>query len=167
MGKTPGNTIFVSKESTILISSLIQTLLILITRTSFPMASLPADFAPVLVQFIAASGFIGMTMLATHLLTGRRKTSSTLRKEDPWECGIPVYGDARAPISVKYFLTAILFVLFDVEIIFMYPWAVNFLKFRNAGLGTLVFGEMIVFMLLLLAGFYYVIKKGVLKWDQD
>jgi NADH-quinone oxidoreductase subunit A len=69
-------------------------------------------------------------------------------------------GDARAPISVKYFLIAILFVLFDVEIIFMYPWAVNF---KN--LGWLGFAEMIVFMGILLGGFYYIIKKGVLNWD--
>ncbi|SDM07076.1 NADH dehydrogenase subunit A [Siphonobacter aquaeclarae] len=131
------------------------------------LTSLPSDFAPVFVQFLAAMGFIVMTMLATHLLTGTRKKTSTARKEDPWECGIPVYGDARTPISVKYFLTAILFVLFDVEIIFMYPWAVNFIKFKQDGLGMLMFGEMIVFMVLLLAGFYYVIKKGVLKWDQD
>lgn len=122
---------------------------------------------PVVVQLAAALGFIVTTMLVTHLVTGRRKTTSSNRKENPWECGIPDYGDARTPISVKYFLTAILFVLFDVEIIFMYPWAVNFLKFKADGMGTLIFAEMIIFMLLLLAGFYYVIRKGVLRWDQD
>ena len=76
-------------------------------------------------------------------------------KDASFECGIESVGNARTPISVKYFLTAILFVLFDVEVIFMYPWAVNFRKLGNAG-----FVEMIVFMTLLMAGFGYVIKKG-------
>jgi NADH-quinone oxidoreductase subunit A len=70
-------------------------------------------------------------------------------------------GNARTPISVKYFLTAILFVLFDVEVIFMYPWAVNF-----RSLGTEGFVQMIVFLTLLMAGFVYVIKKGVLRWSE-
>ena len=74
--------------------------------------------------------------------------------------GIEPIGDARTPISIKYFLIAILFVLFDVEIIFLYPWAVNF-----KALGTTGFIEMIIFMGLLLVGFYYIIKKGVLKWE--
>ncbi len=68
-------------------------------------------------------------------------------------------GNARTPISIKYFLTAILFVLFDVEVIFMYPWAVNF-----RALGWDGFVQMIVFLALLMAGFVYVIKKGILKW---
>ena len=70
-------------------------------------------------------------------------------------------GNARTPISVKYFLTAIVFVLFDVEVIFMYPWAVNFRALGRAG-----FIEMLVFMALLLAGFFYIIKKGILRWNE-
>lgn len=124
-------------------------------------AYFPSDYLPIVVQFLAAVGFIVTTMLVTHLVTGRRRKQID-KKEDAWECGIPPQGDARAPISVKYFLTAILFVLFDVEIIFMYPWAVNF-----KSLGAQGFVWMLIFMSLLLAGFYYVIRKGVLKWDQD
>ena len=119
---------------------------------------LPSDFLPVLVQIGAALGFIALTMVATHNLGPKRNSK---KKDDVFECGIESVGDARTPISIKYFLSAILFVLFDVEIIFMYPWAVNF-KF----LGTDGFIEMIVFMAALLAGFYYVIKKGVLTWEQ-
>ncbi len=119
---------------------------------------LPSDFLPVVVQIAAALGFIALTMVATHNLGPNRKSA---KKDDPFECGIESIGDARTPISIKYFLTAILFVLFDVEIIFMYPWAVNF-----KALGIDGFIEMVVFMLALLAGFYYVIKKGVLTWEQ-
>lgn len=118
----------------------------------------PIDFLPILVQFLLAVAFIGGTLIATHYLGPSRKAQ---KKDDPFECGIESVGDARTPISVKYFLVAILFVLFDVEVIFMYPWAVNFKK-----LGMLGFVEMIVFMGLLLSGFYYIIRKGVLKWEE-
>jgi NADH-quinone oxidoreductase subunit A len=118
---------------------------------------LPSDYVPLFIQLALALGFIVTTMLVTHNIGPSRKSK---KKDDPFECGIPIVGDARAPISVKYFLIAILFVLFDVEVIFLYPWAVNFLK-----LGTVGFIQMVLFMGLLLAGFYYVIRKGVLKWE--
>lgn len=119
---------------------------------------LPSDFLPIIVQFVLAVGFIVVTMIVTHRIGPIRKSK---KKDDPFECGIEVVGDARTPVSVKYFLVAILFVLFDVEVIFMYPWAVNFKK-----LGMLGFVEMVLFMALLLAGFYYIIRKGVLKWEE-
>ena len=121
------------------------------------MNSLPSDFLPIIVQLLLAVGFIVLTMVVTHNVGPSRHSKI---KDDPFECGIEAQGDARTPISIKYFLVAILFVLFDVEVIFMYPWAVNFLK-----LGVSGFVEMILFMGLLLAGFYYIIKKGVLKWE--
>ena len=83
----------------------------------------PSDFLPILMQFAFALGFVVITMLATHLLGPKRKTKHKL---ESFECGIESVGNARNPFSIKYFLTAILFVLFDVEVIFMYPWAVNF-----------------------------------------
>jgi NADH-quinone oxidoreductase subunit A len=118
---------------------------------------LPSDYLPILVQLVLALGFIVTSMIVSHNLGPNRKSA---KKDQAWECGIEPVGDARTPISIKYFLIAILFVLFDVEIIFLYPWAVNF-----KGLGMTGFIEMIIFMGLLLAGFYYVIKKGVLKWE--
>ncbi|MBO0949956.1 NADH-quinone oxidoreductase subunit A [Fibrella forsythiae] len=118
---------------------------------------LPSDYIPIFIQLALALGFIITTMLVTHSIGPKRHSQ---KKDDPFECGIPAQGDARAPISIKYFLIAILFVLFDVEVIFLYPWAVNFLK-----LGTAGFIQMILFMGLLLAGFYYVIRKGVLNWE--
>lgn len=118
---------------------------------------LPSDYLPIFIQFAAALGFVIFTLVVTHLIGPKR---SSKVKDDSWECGIESVGDARTPISYKYFMTAILFVLFDVEIIFLYPWAVNFREFGLVG-----FVQMTVFMTLLLVGFYYVIKKGILKWE--
>jgi NADH-quinone oxidoreductase subunit A len=120
---------------------------------------LPADYLPILVQLLLAIGFIATTMVVTHAIGPKRNSD---KKDEAFECGIEAQGDARTPISIKYFLVAILFVLFDVEVIFMYPWAVNFIK-----LGTTGFIEMILFMSLLLAGFYYIIRKGVLNWENE
>jgi NADH-quinone oxidoreductase subunit A len=122
---------------------------------------LPADYLPLLVQLSLAVGFVVITMIATHLLGPNRKSKV---KDAVWECGIEAQGDARTPISIKYFLVAILFVLFDVEIIFMYPWAVNFREMVASG-GFAYFVEMLLFMGLFFSGFYYVIKKGILKWE--
>jgi NADH-quinone oxidoreductase subunit A len=118
----------------------------------------PQDFLPIFVQLAAALAFIVATMLATHALGPKRHSK---KKDDAFECGIESIGDARTPISVKYFLVAILFVLFDIEIVFMYPWAVNFKELSWNG-----FYEMLVFMGLLLVGFLYVLKKGILKWEK-
>ncbi|GAA4467867.1 NADH-quinone oxidoreductase subunit A [Nibrella saemangeumensis] len=118
---------------------------------------LPSDYLPVVIQLGLALAFIVGTMIVTHMIGPNRKSE---KKDEPFESGIPVQGDARTPISIKYFLIAIVFVLFDVEVIFLYPWAVNF-----KSLGMTGFIEMILFMGLLLAGFYYIIRKGVLKWE--
>ena len=118
---------------------------------------LPSDFFPVVLQFIVAAGFVVTTMAATHLLGPKRKSAIKL---ESFECGIESQGNARVPFSIKYFLVAILFVLFDVEVIFMYPWAVNF---KSLGINGIV--EMFIFMALFLTGFFYIIKKGALKWE--
>jgi len=123
---------------------------------------LPADYVPVLIQSLVALGFVGVTMFATHFITSKRKRIRTLRKDENFECGIDVQGNARFPFSVKYFLVAILFVLFDVEIIFFYPWAINFL-----GMGWKEYFEMLLFIGLFLFGFYYIVGKGALEWNKD
>ncbi|WP_187261091.1 NADH-quinone oxidoreductase subunit A [Pontibacter beigongshangensis] len=115
----------------------------------------PSDYLPILIQFAAALGFVLFALGLTHLLGPKRKSDV---KNAAWESGIESVGDARSPISYKYFMTAILFVLFDVEIIFMYPWAVNFREF-----GMTYFLPMLLFLGVLLAGFYYELKKGILK----
>lgn len=118
---------------------------------------LPVDYLPILIQFGLAVAFIVVTMFVTHAIGPKRHSKI---KDETWECGIEPVGDARTPLSVKYFLIAILFVLFDVEVIFLYPWAVNFKQ-----LGWFGFFEMLTFMALLLFGFYYILKKDVLKWE--
>jgi NADH-quinone oxidoreductase subunit A len=119
--------------------------------------SLPINYLPIIFQMIVALAFVVLVMFITHRIGPRRITKDKLT---PFESGIEVIGNARTPVSIKYFLVAILFVLFDVEVIFMYPWAVNF---RELGKDGLV--EMFIFMATLLAGFIYVIKKGALDWD--
>lgn len=119
--------------------------------------STPIDFLPIVLSFIVALGFVATTIFVTHKLGPKRKTKI---KDDTFECGIESQGNARIPFSIKYFLVAILFVLFDVEVIFMYPWAVNF---KN--LGLVGFLEMLTFVAFLLVGFYYILKKGALKWE--
>jgi len=122
---------------------------------------IPSDYLPVLIQFVVALGFVVITMVLTHVIGGKRKRIRTLRKDENFECGIEVRGNARFPFSVKYFLIAILFVLFDVEIIFFYPWAINFKEFGWDG-----FWEMLLFLFFLLFGFYYIYKKGALNWEE-
>ncbi len=116
-----------------------------------------ADYIPIILMFLVASGFVGLTMVATHWLGPKRKTKIKLQS---FECGIESKGNARQAFPIKYFLVAILFVLFDVEVIFMYPWAVNFRDFGVPG-----FIEMILFIGLLLVGFFYIIKKKALEWE--
>lgn len=121
-------------------------------------ASTPVDYLPIILMFCVALGFVLTTMVASHLLGPKRKTKIKL---DSFECGIEAQGNARVPFSIKYFLTAILFVLFDIEVIFMYPWAVNF-----KDLGMLGVVEVFSFIALLLVGFYYMLSKKALKWEE-
>jgi len=121
---------------------------------------LPGDYLPVLIQSVVVISFVGITMFATHFIGSKRKRIRTLRKDENFECGIEIKGNARFPFTVRYFLIAILFVLFDVEVIFFYPWAINFKDMDWNG-----FWEMLLFMTLFLFGFYYIYKKGALEWD--
>jgi NADH-quinone oxidoreductase subunit A len=117
----------------------------------------PVDYLPIVFMFLVAGGFVVFTMVITHWLGPKRRTKIKL---ETFECGIESKGNARVPFSIKYFLVAILFVLFDVEVIFMYPWAVNFKE-----LGALGIIEMFSFIALLLVGFYYIIAKKALRWE--
>lgn len=115
------------------------------------------EFLPIFLMFLVALGFVVFTIWVTHKLGPKKKTEV---KDEAFECGIESVGNARTPFSIKYFLVAILFVLFDIEVIFMYPWAVNF---RQLGIWGLV--EMFIYVAILLIGFAYIIKKDALKWD--
>ena len=115
-------------------------------------------YLPVAIQIIFAVGLVAFLMLLTHLLGPKRKTADKLQT---FSSGIESHGDARQPMAIKYFLTAILFVLFDVEVIFFYPYAVNFKMLGWSG-----FWAVIMFVAFFLCGFIYIIKKGALKWEE-
>jgi len=109
------------------------------------------------MQALLAIGFVVTTIFISGKLGPKRKSAI---KDKNFECGIESVGNARIPFSVKYFLVAILFVLFDIEVIFLYPWAINF---KELGIEGMI--KMIVFMALLLVGFFYIIKKKALQWE--
>jgi len=120
--------------------------------------SSPLDYLPIVLMFLVALGFVITTMIASHWLGPKRKTKIKL---DSFECGVESEGNARLPFAIKYFLVAILFVLFDIEVIFMYPWAVNF---KDLGMTGVI--EVFSFIILLLVGFYYMLSKKALKWEE-
>ena len=116
-----------------------------------------ANYLPIALQLIFAIGFIATMMGLTHYFGPKRSTSDKLQN---FESGIEIKGNARQPMAIKYFLVAILFVLFDVEVIFFYPYAVNFRV-----LGWNGFLAVVTFVGTFLAGFVYIIKKGALDWE--
>ncbi len=115
------------------------------------------SYLPIALQLLFAIIFVGGIMTLTHFLGPKRKTSDKL---ETFASGIESHGDARQPMAIKYFLVAILFVLFDVEVIFFYPYAVNFRE-----LGWEGFFAVLMFVGFFLAGFLYINKKGALKWE--
>lgn len=115
------------------------------------------NYLPIALQLLFAGSFVGLMILVSSWVGPSRKTSDKL---ETFASGIESHGDARSPMAVKYFLIAILFVLFDVEVIFFYPYAVNF-----KALGWKGFFEVVLFVAFFLVGFIYIIKKGALKWE--
>src|SRR5437870_12176692 len=124
------------------------------------------DYFPVVLMFIVAAGF-AVTFITLSQFVGQRK--QTRAKLMPYECGKDPVGSARERFSVKFYLIAMLFILFDIEVIFLVPWAVVFKTLSGPayGLRTLVYVEMMVFVALLLAGYIYVIKKGAFDWSES
>ncbi|HEY8733635.1 MAG TPA: NADH-quinone oxidoreductase subunit A [Puia sp.] len=116
-----------------------------------------SDYIPIAIQLLFAGAFVFLVLGVTHLLGPKRKTDEKLKN---FESGIESVGNARQPMAIKYFLIAILFVLFDVEVIFFYPYAVNF-----RALGWNGFAEVLLFIFFFLIGFVYIIKKGALQWE--
>lgn len=117
----------------------------------------PGAFVPVLIMVIVAIGFAVFTLVASHFL-GRRVYDPA--KQLPYECGITPVGNARERFHARFYLVAMLFIVFDIEIVFLYPWAVVFKQLAVFGLI-----EMGVFLLILVLGFAYVWGKGALEWD--
>lgn len=115
------------------------------------------DFVPILMQVAFAAVFVFATIFVSNYLGPKHRSSN---KNQNFECGIDSIGGARTPFAVKYFLVAILFVLFDIEIIFMYPWAINF---KTIGISGLL--KMGGFISLLLVGYLYIVKRKALEWE--
>ena len=116
-----------------------------------------SSYLPIVLQSLVAVGFVVFVLVVTHLLGPARRNKV---KDENFECGIESQGNARIPVSIKYFMTAILFVLFDVEVIFFYPYAVNFRDLQWQG-----FMAVLMFVGVFLIGFFYVWKKGALDWE--
>jgi NADH-quinone oxidoreductase subunit A len=117
----------------------------------------PFSYLPVAIQLLVGIGFVVLTIGASQFLGPKRNTADKLIN---FESGIPSVGNARQPMAIKYFLVAILFVLFDVEVIFFYPYAVNFKELGQEG-----FLAVIMFVAFFLCGFIYIVKKGALDWE--
>jgi NADH-quinone oxidoreductase subunit A len=117
-----------------------------------------SNYLPIALQLIFAAGLIATIMVLSNYLGPKRKTADKLQN---FESGIEIKGNARQPMAIKYFLVAILFVLFDVEVIFFYPYAVNFKE-----LGWQGFGAVVMFVAFFVTGFIYIIKKGALDWEE-
>jgi NADH-quinone oxidoreductase subunit A len=123
------------------------------------------DYLPILLMFIVAAGFAVTNVLLSQFIGQRKRTRTKLM---PYECGKDPVGSARERFSVKFYLIAMIFILFDIEVIFLVPWAVVFKTLAGPayGLRTLVYAEMMIFIALLLAGYIYVVKKGAFDWGE-
>ena len=125
------------------------------------------NYIPILLVFIVALGF-AIVIITLSKIAGRSRPTKT--KLEPYECGVEPIGNARERQSVKFYLVAMVFLLFDIEIIFLVPWAVIF---KNAiqdpvyqSLKWVLYGEMMIFMVVLFAGLIYVWRKGILDWTK-
>ena len=126
-------------------------------QLDFSMENLLRDYFPILV-FLAIAGGVAMAMVAASLLVARQLPDSA--KLSPYECGFEPFEDARIRFDVRYYLVAILFIIFDLEVAFLFPWAVSL-----ADLGAFGFWSMVVFLAVLTIGFIYEWKKGALEWE--
>ena len=122
-----------------------------------------ANYLPILIYLIAVIGFAAVSLLAPHIVAPRKRTRV---KDMPYESGMDPVGDARQPFDVRFYLVAILFLVFDVELLFLYPWAVS--AYSELGipveLRDTVFGVMLVFMATLALAWVYAWRKGVFRW---
>jgi NADH-quinone oxidoreductase subunit A len=121
------------------------------------------DYLPILLQVIIAVGFAASALIFSVVLgrAGRRNPT----KDTAYECGMLPQGEAQPRFSVKFYLIAMLFILFDIEVVFMYPWAVVYREYIVQN-GPMIFWSMLSFVALLTVGYVYAIKKGVLEWKR-
>jgi len=122
-----------------------------------------ARYLPILIHILLAGGIAGAIVTLSWLIGQRKPTRAKLA---PYECGMTPVGDSRQPFSVKFYLVAMLFILFDVEAVFLYPWAVILRDLKAAGQGRFGLAEMMIYIAIVLVGFFYIWKKGALEWGQ-
>jgi len=122
-----------------------------------------ARYLPLLIHMVLAGGIATAIVLLSWLIGQRKPTRAKL---SPYECGMTPQGDSREPFSVKFYLVAMLFILFDVEAVFIYPWAVILRRLKAQHQGGFGLWEMLVYIGIFLVGFFYVWKKGVLDWGE-
>ncbi len=122
-----------------------------------------ARYLPFLIHILMAGGIASAIVLLSWLIGQRKPTRAKL---SPYECGMTPVGDSRERFSVKFYLVAMLFILFDVEAVFIYPWAVILRELKALGQGLFGLMEMLVYIAIFLVGFFYVWKKGVLDWGE-
>ena len=122
-----------------------------------------SEYFPIFIQVVVAIGFAASALIISVVLGKSAKTNKT--KDSAYECGMPAEGGAQPRFSVKFYLVAMLFILFDIEVVFMYPWAVIFSDFVTQ-FGTTILWSMLSFVLILLFGYVYAIKKGALDWSR-
>jgi NADH-quinone oxidoreductase subunit A len=116
------------------------------------------NYAPLLLMFLLAAGMAGL-LITLSTVVGRHKQSA--EKDQAYECGISPTGDARQPFSVHFYMVALIFILFDIEAIFLYPWALVYKRLEVFG-----FVEMLIYIVILFVGYIYLWKKGALDWNR-
>lgn len=122
-----------------------------------------ADYFPILVLFLFAA-LLGGVFISLSALIGRAPANKT--RLATYECGLPAADSPRQRFSVKFFMVAMVFLLFDVEVTLMFPWAALFRSFKAEGQGVFIFVEGLMFIIVLVIGWLYVVRKGALKWDK-
>ena len=120
------------------------------------------DYLPILIQAVIAIGFAVATLIASVVL-GKRATRNRM-KDSPYECGMLPVGEGQARFSVKFYLVAMLFVLFDLEVVFLFPWAVVFKDLAVVQEMAVVFWSAISFIVILFVAYLYALRKGALEW---
>jgi NADH-quinone oxidoreductase subunit A len=123
------------------------------------------DYLPILLMFIVAGGFAVGNILLSQLVGQRKRTRTKLM---PYECGKDPVGSARERFSVKFYLIAMIFILFDIEVIFLVPWAAVYKSLAGEGAAMRLFAylEMMIFVGLLFVGYIYIVKKGAFEWGE-
>lgn len=120
------------------------------------------QYGPVAL-LLGVAAFVGVAFLVLSTAFGPKRPNAA--KLSPYECGVEPVGNARTRFPVRYYLVALVFVVFDLEAVFVYPWAASFRDLKASGLGPLAFWEMVTFMAVLVIGLVYLWRRGALDWE--